>query len=379
MKFFLRLSRIIVGVLFIFSGLIKANDPLGLSYKMQEFFEIWGWHYLNDFSLALSIIMITFEILAGIAVLVGWKMNLFSWLLLLLTIFFTFLTGYAVFSGKIKECGCFGDCIPLTANQSFIKDLLLMVFIIFIFAYRKQIRSRISANFSMAILSVSLVFTLGLQAYVLRYLPVVDCLPYKVGKNISQQMKIPEGSIPDSTEITFVYQKGGKDVEFTSSNFPADFDETTYTFVKRYDKVLRKGNAQIPIRDFALSTMGGTDTTEAVLVAPGYAGLFFTKGFSPEDIERTRAGEFFDIVKALGAKNIPASFVTNDYQSVNAWVLKHKMDSGSFPVLKCDFVAIKTAARANPTFYLLNQGTIVGKWSYANFDKAAKFINDLKK
>src|SRR5918993_2253302 len=103
MKTLLSISRFIVGVLFIFSGLIKANDPLGLRYKMQEFFEVWGMHAMHDYTLAFSILMIAFEIIAGVAVLVGWKMRLFSWLLLLLTIFFTFLTGYALFSGKIKE------------------------------------------------------------------------------------------------------------------------------------------------------------------------------------------------------------------------------------------------------------------------------------
>jgi len=128
MKLILNIARFIVGVLFIFSGLIKANDPLGLSYKMQEFFEVWGWGFLDNYTLTLSVFMIAFEIIAGVAVLVGWQMKLFSWLLLLLIIFFTFLTGYALFSGKIRECGCFGDCIPLTADQSFMKDLVLLVF-----------------------------------------------------------------------------------------------------------------------------------------------------------------------------------------------------------------------------------------------------------
>ncbi|MFM9909793.1 MAG: MauE/DoxX family redox-associated membrane protein, partial [Chitinophagaceae bacterium] len=119
MKILINIARIIVGVLFIFSGLVKANDPLGLSYKMQEFFELWGMHALNSYTLTFSVAMIAFEIIAGVAILVGWKMNLFSWLLLLLILFFTFLTGYAVITGKPKECGCFGDCIPLTAIQSF--------------------------------------------------------------------------------------------------------------------------------------------------------------------------------------------------------------------------------------------------------------------
>ena len=102
MKAAINVSRFLVGVLFIFSGLIKANDPLSLGYKMQEFFEVWGMGFLDSYTLTFSVLMIAFEIIAGVAVLVGWQMRLFSWLLLLLIIFFTFLTGYALFSGKIK-------------------------------------------------------------------------------------------------------------------------------------------------------------------------------------------------------------------------------------------------------------------------------------
>src|SRR5687767_5684183 len=141
MKILVNIARLIVGVLFIFSGLIKANDPLGLSYKMQEYFEVWRripslngiMVWLDNYALALSIIIITLEIVVGIAILLGWNRRFFSMLLLLLIIFFTFLTGYAVFSGKIKTCGCFGDCIPLTAMDSFIKDIILFALILIIF------------------------------------------------------------------------------------------------------------------------------------------------------------------------------------------------------------------------------------------------------
>ena len=146
MRILLNITRIIVGVLFIFSGLMKANDPLGLSYKMQEFFEVWGWSFLDNYTLAFSVAMIAFEIIAGVAVLVGWQMKLFSWLLLLLIVFFTFLTGYALFSGKIRECGCFGDCIPLTADQSFMKDLILLVLIGFIFWQRNNIKPALNTD-----------------------------------------------------------------------------------------------------------------------------------------------------------------------------------------------------------------------------------------
>lgn len=138
MKTFVNIASIIVGVLFIFSGLVKANDPLGLSYKMQEFFEVWEMHNLNQYTLAISITMIAFEIIAGVAVLLWWRMKLFGWLLLALIVFFTFLTGYALFSGKIRECGCFGDCIPLQAHHSFIKDIILLALIVLILPYRKN-------------------------------------------------------------------------------------------------------------------------------------------------------------------------------------------------------------------------------------------------
>src|SRR5450432_1962687 len=140
MKGLLSTARVIVGVLFIFSGLVKANDPLGLSYKMQEFFEVWKFHWLDNYTLAFSLIMIVFEIIAGVAILLGWRMKLFSWLLLVLIIFFSFLTGYAFLSGKVRECGCFGNCIPLTAGESFTKDIVLLVLILFLFVVRDRIK-----------------------------------------------------------------------------------------------------------------------------------------------------------------------------------------------------------------------------------------------
>lgn len=376
MKPLLTISRIIVGVLFIFSGLIKANDPLGLSYKMQEFFEIWGWHDWNDYTLMLSVLMIAFEIIAGVAVLLGWRMPLFSWLLLLLTVFFTFLTGYALFSGKIKECGCFGNCIPLTAQQSFMKDLLLLGLILFIFSNRHKIKRLLPGAVALPLLLLTTVLSFGFQWYVLKYLPVVDCLPYKVGSNIPAQMQIPPGAIPDSTVITFVYQKQGKEVEFTADKFPDDFNDSLYQFVKRYDKLVRKGNADIPIKDFALMTLGGTDTTQNILQAEGYQALVFTKGMTddyPDWMESINT-----LHTRLKAKNIPVIFVTSDYDNIAKWIDKAAGDYKQATILKCDFVAIKTAARADPTLYLIRKGDIINKWSHADFDKAATFVQNIK-
>src|ERR1700730_10377375 len=276
MKIALAMSRILVGLLFIFSGLIKANDPLGLSYKMQEFFEVWGWQGFNDYALPLSMVLISFEIIAGVAVLLGWQFRLFSWLLLLLILCFSFLTGYAVLSGKIKECGCFGDCIKLTAKDSFIKDLILLVLILFLFVFRNRVRPLLKPLVNLIILLFTAVFAFSLQWYVLKHLPVVDCLPYKAGNNIQEKMKIPAGAIPDSTVINFVYKKDGKEVEFTADKFPGNFD-SSFQFVRRYDKLVRKGNAEPAIKDFMLLAEDGSDFTQEFLSEPGYQLLLFLK------------------------------------------------------------------------------------------------------
>src|ERR1700744_4256641 len=160
MKIVISIIRALVGILFIFSGLIKADDPLGLSYKMQEFFEVWNFHWLDHFTLAFSILMIVFEIVAGVAILLGWRMRLFSWLLLLLIIFFTFLTGYAYLSGKVREGGCFGDCIPLTAGESFFKDMLLLILIVFLFMVRDRIRPLLTQPASIAVLTLTTILSL---------------------------------------------------------------------------------------------------------------------------------------------------------------------------------------------------------------------------
>ena len=141
MQNFLKILRWSVGILFIFSGLIKANDPLGLSYKMQEFFDVWGVQFLADYTLGFALVMNTLEIVAGIALLIQFPYKQTLWLLLGLIVFFTFLTGYALFSGKIKTCGCFGDCIPLTPKTSFIKDIVLLVSILILLFNLKKAKT----------------------------------------------------------------------------------------------------------------------------------------------------------------------------------------------------------------------------------------------
>ncbi len=371
MKSAVNITRIIVGILFIFSGLVKANDPLGLSYKMQEFFEIWGMHRFNSWSLLMSVLMNAFEIIAGFALLLGWRIKLFSWLLLLLIVFFTFLTGYTYVTGTPKNCGCFGDCLPITSKTSFLKDVLLTLLIGYLFWKKKLIKPLFGERMTTIVMLIITSLSFGFQWYTLNYLPVVDCLPYKKGNNIKEEMKMPANAIPDSTVITFVYKKDGKDVEFTALNFPADFNADTYKFVSRFDKIIRKGkNNEPPIKGFVLTGPTNIDSTDFVLNLP-YSVILFCEKF-------TSAGtawkeKFEKVVAAAKVKNIPCFIVTAEPgESVKVLAGTAFID---IPVFKCDYKAIQTASRSELTVYLLNNGTIKSKYSGK---KMASVINDLK-
>ncbi|MBO9617969.1 MAG: DoxX family protein [Niabella sp.] len=373
MKFLINICRVLVGVLFIFSGLIKANDPIGLSYKMQEFFDLWKMSWLDGISLALAIAMIAFEIIAGVALLLGWKKKLISWLLLLLIVFFTFLTGYAYLSGKFSNCGCFGDCIPISSQTSFLKDIALLLLILVLFFNRTYIQPLFAARATGVLLLISAALSLGIQWYTLHYLPVLDCLPFKVGSYIPDKLKVPANAIPDSTEITFVYEKAGKKMEFNADHFPDDFNDSLYKFIDRYDKVIRKGTNAIPeIRGFDFQNSAGATITQDILNA-GYAVLLFHE--DPSIALNKWAGGFAPIYQAAAQKNIPVYIISS-----LAPLVKQEIAATGFKnaeVLAGDRVMIRMASRTNPTVYLFKKGTVMGKWSYKNFDAAVHALQGL--
>ena len=369
-RILVNIARIIVGVLFIFSGLVKANDPLGLSYKMQEFFDVWSqtpaltsfMHALDSFALPFSIIMITLEIVVGVALLIGWRGKFISWLLFLLIIFFTFLTGYAVLSGKIRTCGCFGDCIPLTAIQSFGKDIILCVLIVILLLWSSYIRPISQSVGGFFLIILSMVAVLFLQWYVLRHLPIVDCLPFKKGHNLVELRKMPLDAIPDKVDFIFVYQKDGKHKEFSKDKLP----DSTWAFIKRQDIVIQKGkNNEPPIKDFYLNTTSGADTTEALLNQSGAYYLIFVKNIlNDPDRWKNDFNNLFLAAKQTGRKiyviaNQPTE--ANDFFNVK--------NNFNVPVYSCDATALKTAARTDPSLYLMQGPIVVNKWGWADFKK----------
>jgi uncharacterized membrane protein YphA (DoxX/SURF4 family) len=373
MKILINIARVLVGVLFIFSGLVKANDPLGLAYKMQEFFDVWSqnaslttlMHWLDNYALPFSIIMITLEIIVGVAILLGvWK-RFFSILLLLLIIFFSFLTGYAVLSGKIATCGCFGDCIPLTAMQSFIKDLILLALILFIFFGVKYIKPILARVESVILLLICTVIVLWLQWFVLRHMPVEDCLPFKKGNNLIELRKMPADAVPDKKDFKFFYKKDGKEKEFTGKNLP----DSTWEFVRREDFVVQKGkNNEPPVKDFYLTTLSGNDSTQAILNTSGPYCLFFVKDLSTGTDYWIK--NFVSIYNMIKTKNIPMFIVAS--QATEAQEFFNEKNNYNLPVLSLDATALKTAARTNPELYLMNGPVVENKWGWADLKDAVK-------
>ncbi|MEO5908216.1 MAG: BT_3928 family protein [Ginsengibacter sp.] len=372
MKILVNICRVIVGLLFIFSGLVKAMDPHGLAYKMQEFFEVWAtnaslanfMHWLSEYSLPFAIIMITLEIIVGVGMLLGiWK-RFFTWLILLLIIFFGFLTGYAALSGKIATCGCFGDCIPLTSMQSFIKDLILFVLILILFFGRKYIVPVLTPGINILLLLMSTALVLFYQWYVMRHLPTVDCLPFKKGGNVLKLRKMPADAVPDKKEYRFVYEKDGKKQNFTIKDLP----DSTWQFISREDFIIEKGkNNEPPIKDFNLTTLSRNDTTDAVLSLDATYYLFFVKGFTNTDYWLNDFIKIYDYAK----KNNRILYVVTPEMN-EAEDFFNQQNNYNLPVFSLDATAFKTAARVNPELYLMQGPVIQNKWGWSDFKDVLK-------
>jgi uncharacterized membrane protein YphA (DoxX/SURF4 family) len=371
MKIAVTVARILTGLLFIFSGLVKAIDPRGLAYKMQEFFEAWGnagfmkdaMEGLGHYALAFSIIMITLEVVVGLALLLGWQKKITTWILLLLILFFTFLTSYVLFSGKIKACGCFGDCIPITPKQTFTKDIILLLLSVLLVSNQKYIRPVFKPFMGGLFVFIATFATLFLQWWVLRHLPPADCLPYKKGNNILELRKMPPNAIPDKYEMTFVYEKNGEKKEFTMLALP----DSSWNFVDRKQTLVAPGKNNIPvINDFSFTNEAGENVTDSILGQSGVYYLLFVK-----DLENLPAKfrEDLEIAREARDAGIPFYIITGQKALVVNKFKELGAAGNPIPVFTCDATAIKTAARADMVLYRMKGPVVENKWGWADFDE----------
>jgi len=363
MKIIRLLSRIITGLVFIFSGVVKAIDPLGSSYKFHDYFQAFNLGFLDNFTLALAIILCTSEFIAGFSVLTGIRQKTGVWLVLILMIIFTPVTLVLAISNPVTDCGCFGDAIHLTNWGTFLKNVILITMAIILFTGRRNI-SKVFKPLTEWLISAGVVIIFVLfSLYNLKYLPVIDFLPYKKGVRIADEMIIPEGAAPDQYKTTFIYEKNGVRKEFDLENYPAG--DSTWKFIDQKSILVQKGY-QPPIHDFLITSPGGTDLTQKILDYPGYTLLMISKKLQEADKDRLEKG--FSLGRACLDSGMKFYILTS---SVSGVVNYYK---NGLTFCSVDETTLKTMVRANPGYMLLRDGVIEGKWSWANVPGDEWFI-----
>ncbi len=362
MKFLTHIARLLVAATFIFSGFVKLVDPLGSSYKFQDYFaaDVLNLEFLSPYALPFSIALIVAEIMLGVMLLVGFKSKFTVWSLLLLTLVFLFLTWYSAYYNKVTDCGCFGDAITLTPWETFYKNIILVVLILLLLLTTKHIKPVFSKSLAGRVSFIAFIIFLFTAYYVLQHLPIIDFRAYAIGNSISDGMIIPEGAKQDVYEDTWIYKVNGVDKTFTTEEKPWEIEGST--FVDRKTVLLEKGY-EPPIHDFTME-LDGVDIKEELLQKERLVLIVM------HDLEKTDTKLLTNIV-TLSTKALQEGYdVYAISSSKKEDFLKIKEQFKlEFDVLFCDDIALKTMIRANPGIVTLNKGTITGKWNARDADK----------
>jgi hypothetical protein len=349
------LSRIIVGSLFVFSGTIKAIDPLGTVYKLQEYFQVFGIEFLKPTAFILTVILCTAEFTAGFSILFSKRQNKGIWLVMLMMSVFTPLTFILALTNPVSDCGCFGDAIKLTNWQTFAKNIIILIPAIYLFVKRGKDISEKRFREWFAIGSAAIIFT----AFIIfnkTYLPVIDFLPYKKGTHIPSKMVIPPDAPVNRYETTFIYEQDGVRKEFTLGNYPSG--DTSWKFIEQRSVLISKGY-QPPIHDFKVtSAQNNVDITDMILSSKDYILLMVSEKLKEADRDHIEKG--YSLGRSCPEKGIGFYILTSSgTDEVNGI-------SNGLNFCLADETTLKTMVRANPGYILLKEGTIIGKWSWAN-------------
>ena len=374
MRFIYSILRYLVGSIFIFSGLIKINDPVGTQIKLEEYFGVFSTDFtslfelLVPFALLISIALCTLEIIIGIALLMNYKMRIVLKLLLSLIVFFTFLTFYSAYFNKVTDCGCFGDAIKLTPWESFYKDIILLVFSISIYFLNKNLKNQVGIFyikifddkvFRNGIIIVSTIICLIISFSAINFLPFIDFRAYKVGNYIPDLMNPSE-----ELKYSYIMEKGGREYEFES--YPLD---ESFTFKKIN---LLNPEAQPKITDYSLWNETGDYTNESFL---GNKLFIIIHDVNKMGLKGKKLQDFISQLKIL-VSNInfwvePIIITSSDSKSYNDFREKYHIEIKN---VYGDATVLKTIIRSNPGFFLLRNGTVTGKWHYNKFPDAKEIL-----
>lgn len=355
MKILRVIARIITGLVFVFSGTVKAIDPLGSTYKFSDYFTAFGLDFMQALSLPLAFILCLAEFITGFALLTGIKYRAGLTGITLLMLIFTPLTLVLALTNPVSDCGCFGDAVKLTNWQTFWKNVVLMAFVLILLFDRNK-PSEYLRNIPgwLVISSVSVIFVV-FTGYNLKYLPVIDFLPYKKVNNIKELMQIPENAPAPVYKTTFIYEKNGVKKEFTIDNFPAD--DTTWKFIDQKSVLVKKGY-EPPIHGFSIVTADNRDITDMVLNNNNFTLLMISQKLENAKPERLEKG--FLTGRRCIEKGIDFYILTASSSE------KIKEYENGLTFCQTDEITLKTMVRSNPGYIMMRNGTITGKWSWAN-------------
>jgi len=353
-----RVCWFLLGALFIFSGLIKLNDPVGTAYKLEEYFEVfagdvpflsWLFDYLHNASRFLSVALSSLEVVLGVSLLLRWYLRQTLYLLLALLVFFAFLTFYSAAFNKVTDCGCFGDFIKLTPWTSFVKDLFLLGLWAEVFFNQRFLRhSFVRGMTGLMTMTIASALAIGIGVRALGHLPYFDFLPYKVGNNIGQLMKPAE---PPRYQYTF--ERAGKTME--ASEFPTDS-----TWKYKSMTVLNPKTSTPIITDFVVTDPEGNDVTKQILT--GKKLILMVQNTNKADRERFVQLDSLFTAAAKSRKNIGVLTITST-SAGKFDSFRHDVNLAT-PYYFADATVLKSIIRSNPGLLLLNKGTVMAKYHY---------------
>lgn len=365
MKYLVLICRILVGVLFIISGLIKANDTIGFAYKLEEYYQVFGTEFLISTAVLQASLICIVEVALGVLLLLGSRIKLTLWLLTGMILFFTFLTFYSAYYNKVTDCGCFGDALKLKPWQSFQKDVALLILISVLVIGRKYIQPLASAKVLNVVFLISLAFTIYFPFFTYNHMPVVDFRPYAVGKDIQKGM---QGGIPPKFDTKFLYKnlQTGKVEEFEQPPYQDtiswEVDTLKYQFVDQKQTEIDPGVPAL-IHDFSISNAEGSDITEDVFNYKGYQFLLVSYNLAKAD--RGVQSQINDFANLCEKEKIPFYGLTSDIPSVID-DFRHEVQA-PYNYYITDATQLKTMIRSNPGLMLLKGPVVVAMWHHNDF------------
>ncbi len=352
------IGRLLMAATFIFSGYVKAIDPLGTQYKLVDYLQALGLgNLLPEWTLLVgAILLATLEFSLGIFLLFAIRRHLISKIALVLMSMMTLLTLWIVIANPVKDCGCFGDAVVLSNSQTFIKNIILLGIALLLWKWPTSMVRFVSKKTQWIVINYTVIFALALSAWSLWNLPLFDFRPYHIGANIAQGMKTPPGAPQPQFETTFILEKNGQRKEFTLDDYP----DSTWTFVD--SKTVQTAEGYVPpIHDFSIQDPHtGEDITQQVLNDTSYTFLLISPALAyADDSNFGRIDQIYEFSQDYGYRFICLTASTD--KDIAKW---QDITGAEYPFYTTDATTLKTMIRSNPGLILLHNGTIIQKWSH---------------